>query len=133
MGLFDFIFKKNATVSMRFIQSDNYRGFKKFALVNYGHKESEKGLKKLHSKTKNFDLKGMEIEIRDFVYDNNKHGVAVYVDDCQVGSYFDNGDFDLAAQLRAHRISAAYVRIDTIKNMGKERFAALLFVRLEAK
>ena len=129
MGLFDLLKpKKN---ELTFIQSSNYRGFKKFSLVNYEHKPSEDGLKKLHEITHDFNLQYRTIRLVDFVYEDKHHGVAVYVDKYQVGTYFGAETNELSNAMRAGKISAAYVRVDTFKKMGKDTFGALLFVMME--
>ena len=128
MGIFDVFKHKN---ELSFIQSPNYKGFKKFGLVSYGHKPSEDGLKKLHKKTPDFDLTGSQIKLVDFVYDGDRHGVAVYVDDLQVGSYFGNNTNSLTDLVKARKITAVFVRVDKIKKIDGETFGALLFVKSE--
>lgn len=128
MGIFDVFKRKN---ELSFIQSPNYKGFKKFGLVSYGHKPSEDGLKKLHKITPDFDLTGRQIKLVDFVYDGDCHGVAVCVDGLLVGSYFGTDTNSLTDLIKAKKITAVHVRVDKIKKIDGETFGALLFVKSE--
>ena len=128
MGLFDLFKPKN---EISFTQAEHFKGFKSFPLVNHGHKESEEGLKKLSKKTKDFDLSGCKIRFIVFTYDGNRQGVAVYVDDMQVGTYFGQNKNELARAVLEKKISAAHVRVDTLKKNGAIAYGAIVFVKLE--
>jgi len=133
MGLFDAFKKKPAPAPLptatgkayKFINSSNFRGFKRYYLITYKQpnvKEGIDALKKPNPKYKEggeeskyiFDLKQAPIEIREGTHSGNMPFLLVFANGQQVGNYYVNTDEEkqLLNDFRNGKIEKVFVRVE---------------------
>lgn len=85
-----------------YVLQKHFRGYKRFYMVVYGDKESERNNEKFSG-----DLSGKEITFVESY--NPKHYYAVYLDNKKIGAIFDQNEVE---QLTTLMITAVYAKVE---------------------
>lgn len=115
MGLLEKLFKKPTpkTQVMEFIQSKNFRGFRKSKITNYQFAEAQANIKQLKAYYPKMDFSGCIIRLESIKCSDGAPAVAVFIGGLRVGTvFFDNDNYsEFRKAFYAGKISAAHIGV----------------------
>lgn len=125
MGLFSKLVKtesKPVQKTYTYKQASGFRGTKRFNIATFGDKFAETGIKAVFGA----DLKGANIAFKDI-----PNGLAVYVNENNIGALWANSDTDRAIidRIKRNDVETIYIKVDTENVGGKDRQKAYLFAK----
>ena len=133
-----------------FIQSSNFKGYKRIKLTTYGFESITKGIDALKKPNPQyippidnehfpenaeyiFDIKDKPIEIQQVQYGMSKNEIClrVFVDSNHVGTFFIHDDIAKSYYdaFDNNRIESVHIRFDSENIVGKEKNKLILEVR----
>ncbi len=120
MGILEKLFKKPApkTQIMEFMQSKNFRGFRKAVITNYQFAEAQANIMQLKANYPKMDFTGCIIRLESITCSDGAPAVAVFIDGLRVGTvFFSNDNYtEFRQAFYAGKISAAHIGVTQLDN-----------------